>query len=77
MRANPRPTVPVPTAPLGGSGYRDETVVEYDLDNDDEDWLEKYNLGATKLTWVTARRGKEGGKAPGRFDSRWQIEGRL
>ncbi|GBF97060.1 hypothetical protein Rsub_09533 [Raphidocelis subcapitata] len=34
----------------GGSGYRDDAVVEYDLDNEDEDWLEAYNTGGAKLS---------------------------
>ena len=40
----------------GGSGYRDDAVVEYDLDNEDEDWLEQYNTGGAKLPDVKFER---------------------
>ncbi len=33
----------------GGTGYLPPDVVEYDLDNEDEDWLAQYNIGGTRL----------------------------
>ncbi len=37
-------------------GYQVDGYVEYDLDNDDEDWLEKYNQGQTRLQSVKLER---------------------
>jgi hypothetical protein len=75
----PGDRIPSHQPPPGGSGYKDETVVEYDLDNEDEDWLETYNTGRLKLRWgpglwgaerrVRRRRRSgalEGGAGPGR-----------
>lgn len=42
--------------PAGGVGYQVDGYVEYDLDNDDEDWLEKYNQGQTRLQSVKLER---------------------
>lgn len=36
----------------GVGGAREPDPVEYDLDNEDEDWLKTYNLGRNKLTDV-------------------------
>ena len=34
----------------GGVGYRDENMVEYDLDSEDERWLDHYNDGQDRLS---------------------------
>lgn len=34
---------------VGVGGAREPDPVEYDLDNEDEDWLKQYNLGRNKL----------------------------
>lgn len=36
----------------GVGGAREPDPVEYDLDNEDEDWLKQYNLGRNKLNDV-------------------------
>lgn len=33
----------LPHALPGGTAYKDDDFVEYDLDNEDEDWLEVFN----------------------------------
>jgi hypothetical protein len=39
----------VHVACAGVGGAREPDPVEYDLDNEDEDWLRQYNLGRNKL----------------------------
>lgn len=34
----------------GGTGYNNEQYVEYDLDNDDEDWLDEFNKSDNRLS---------------------------
>lgn len=35
--------------PAGGQGFSDETFVEYDLDKEDEAWLEEFNAGQPRI----------------------------
>lgn len=48
------PTITTTTHPpivcTGVGGAREPDPVEYDLDNEDEDWLKGYNLGRNKLS---------------------------
>lgn len=39
-----------PPTTTGVGGAREPDPVEYDLDNEDEDWLKTYNLGRNKLS---------------------------
>jgi hypothetical protein len=38
--------IPPPLPPPGGSGWAKDDYCEYDLDNEDEDWLDQYNRTA-------------------------------
>lgn len=40
----------------GCGGNREPEPVEYDLDNEDEDWLKQYNLGRSKLSDIVFER---------------------
>lgn len=53
---------------VGGQGYSDETFVEYDLDKEDEAWLQRFNAGQPRISsakfetmlWVLVRVGTAG-----------------
>jgi hypothetical protein len=40
----------------GCGGHKEPEPVEYDLDNEDEDWLATYNLGRTRISDVLFER---------------------
>ncbi len=50
VRARPAPLLTCPAAALRAAGFkRDVELLEYDLDNEDEDWLATYNDGQNRL----------------------------